>query len=190
MCVLEAKIVDLESKMTALSETVGDWRCTSVNSNSRFSHMTGFILGEGVHFCLAGKRQRRRRSRRRDQKQNARKRKRASEGEEGKQDNEEDKNGNGDQKRKAHKRKGAQKANETTCDQITHANNRTTCAQVTYQKEYPPSQRGNRPATGANTGLINANVICYSNAIFQCIASCVNLDNYADFLRSPPNEEH
>jgi hypothetical protein len=31
MCDLEAKIVDLESKMTALSDTVGDWpRCTSV----------------------------------------------------------------------------------------------------------------------------------------------------------------
>ncbi len=34
---LEAKIVDLESKMTALSETVGDWRCTSVDSNNRIS---------------------------------------------------------------------------------------------------------------------------------------------------------
>jgi hypothetical protein len=44
---LEAKIVDLESKMTALSETVGDWRCTSVGSNSRFSHMTDFTLVEG-----------------------------------------------------------------------------------------------------------------------------------------------
>ena len=42
-------------------------------------------------------------------------------------------------------------------------------------------------ATQANTGLINANVICYSNVIFQCIASCTNL---TDFLRSPPNEEH
>jgi hypothetical protein len=44
---LEAKIVDFERKMTALSQTVGDWRCTSVDSNSRFSHMTGFTLGEG-----------------------------------------------------------------------------------------------------------------------------------------------
>ncbi len=87
-------------------------------------------------------------------------------------------------------KKGAQKANETTRDQITDANNRTTCAQVTYCKEFPPSQRSNRPATGANAGLINAHVICYSYAIFQCIASCANLDNYADFLRSPPNEEH
>jgi hypothetical protein len=41
-----------------------------------------------------------------------------------------------------------------------------------------------------NTGLINTNVICYSNAIFKCIASCANLDNFTDFLQSPPNEEH
>jgi hypothetical protein len=34
-------------------------------------------------------------------------------------------------------KKGSRKANETTRDQITDANNRTTCAQVTYYKEYP-----------------------------------------------------
>jgi hypothetical protein len=55
MCDLEAKIVDLESKMTALSETVCDWRCTSVDSNSRFSHMTGFTLGEGFNFVGQGR---------------------------------------------------------------------------------------------------------------------------------------
>jgi hypothetical protein len=195
MCDLEAKIVDLESKMTALSDTVGDWRCTSVDS--RFSHMTDFSLDEGLHFVGQGRGRGNKEvgdeeedSASGDQKRNARKRKRAPKGEEGKQDNKGDKNGNGDQKRKAHKRKVAQKANKTTRDQITDANNRTTCAQVTYYKEYPPSQRGNRPATGANAGLINANIIYYSNAIFHCIASCANLDNYADFLWSPPNEEH
>ncbi len=124
-----------------------------------------------------------------DQKQNARKIKRAPEGEEGKQDNEGDKNGNGDQKWKAHK-KGAQKVNETTGAQITDANNRTTCAQFSYYRDFHPSRRSDRRATRANTGLINTNVICYSNAIFQHIASCANLGNYADFLRSPPNEEH
>ena len=61
---------------------------------------------------------------------------------------------------------------------------------MSYYKKFPPINRSNRRATGANTGLINANVICYSNANFQCIASCANLDNFADFLRSPPNEEH
>ncbi len=38
---LEAKIVDLERKMTALSETIGDWNCNSVGSDSRFSHFSG-----------------------------------------------------------------------------------------------------------------------------------------------------
>jgi hypothetical protein len=52
---LEAKIVDLESKMTALSETVSDWRCTSVGSNSRFSHMTDFTLGEGLNYVQKGR---------------------------------------------------------------------------------------------------------------------------------------
>ncbi len=105
MCYLEAHIVDLESKITALSGTVGDWRCTSINSNSRFSHMTGFTLSEGLNFVE----QRRRRGDKEvgdeeedsgsgDQKRNARKRKRAPEGKEGKQDKKEDENGNGDQK--------------------------------------------------------------------------------------------
>ncbi len=55
MCDLDANIVDLESKMTALSDTVGDWRCTSVNSNSRFSHMTSFTLGEGLNLVGQGR---------------------------------------------------------------------------------------------------------------------------------------
>ncbi len=108
---LEAKIVDLESKMTALSETEGDWRCTSVSSNSRFSHMTGLTLGEGLNFVEKGRHRgdkevgdKEEESGNGDQKQNARKRKRASEGQEGKRDNDEDKNGNGDQKPKAHKK--------------------------------------------------------------------------------------
>ena len=112
MCDLEAKIVDLESKMTALSDTVGDWRCTSVDS--RFSHMTDFSLGVGLNFVGQGGGKGDKEvgdeeegSGSGDQKRNARKRKRAPEGEESKQDNKEDENGNGDQKRKAHKRKGA-----------------------------------------------------------------------------------
>ncbi len=68
--------------------------------------------------------------------------------------------------------------------------NTTTCAQFTYYKEFPPSRRRNRRANRADARLINANVICYSTAIFQCIASCVNVDNFIDFLLNPPNEEH
>jgi hypothetical protein len=109
---LEAKNVDLESKMTALSETVGDWKCTSVGSNSRFSHMTGFTLGEGLNFVEKGRHRGEEEvgdgeedSGNGDQKRNARKRKRAPEGQEGKRDNKEDKNGNGDQKPKKPQKK-------------------------------------------------------------------------------------
>jgi hypothetical protein len=66
------------------------------------------------------------------------------------------------------------------------ANNKSTDA-ISYYKKFPPSRRSNIRATQTNAGLINANVICNSNAIFQCIASCANL---TDFLQSPPNEEH
>jgi hypothetical protein len=114
---LEAKIVDLESKMTALSESVGDFKCTFVNSNSRFSHMTGFTmtgftLGEGLNFVGQGRHRgdeevgdEEEDSGNGDQKRNAHKRKHAPEGLEGKRDNEEDGNGNGDQKPKARKKR-------------------------------------------------------------------------------------
>jgi hypothetical protein len=108
---LEANIVDLESKMTALSETVGDWMCTSVGSNSRFSHMTDLTLVEGLNYVEKGRHRGDKKvgdeeedSGNGDQKQNAHNRKRAPEGHEGKKDNEEDKNGNGDQKPKARKK--------------------------------------------------------------------------------------
>jgi ubiquitin C-terminal hydrolase len=65
------------------------------------------------------------------------------------------------------------------------------CAQntdpISYYKAFSNSRRSNIPATQANAGLITNDIICYSNAIFQCITSCTNL---TDFLRSPPNEEH
>ncbi len=114
---LEAKIVDLERMMTALSETVGDFKCTSVDSNSRFSHltcltMTGFSLNEGLNFVGQGRHEGDKEvgdeeedSGNGDQKRNACKRKHAPEGQEGKRDNKEDENGNGDQKPKARKKK-------------------------------------------------------------------------------------
>jgi hypothetical protein len=121
---LEAKIVDFERKMSALSETVGDWKCTSVGSNRRFSHFSGFTLGEGLNFVGQGRHRgdeevgdEEEDSGNVDQKQNARKRKHAIEGQEGKQDNKEDKNGNGDQKPKARK-KIARKGDQITEDFI------------------------------------------------------------------------
>jgi ubiquitin C-terminal hydrolase len=72
-------------------------------------------------------------------------------------------------------------------DQITDANG----AQFSYYRNnIHPSTRSEGRSTGAHAGLINANVVCYSNAIFQCIASCANLGYYDDFLWSPPKEEH
>ncbi len=119
---LEAKIVDLESKMTALSDTVGYWpKCTS--NDSRFSYKSDFSLGEGLNFVGQGEGRgdgevgdKEEDSGSGDQKRNAHKRKHAPEGEAGKGDNKEDERGNCDQKRKAHKRKGSRKANETTRD--------------------------------------------------------------------------
>jgi hypothetical protein len=39
----------------------------------------------------------------------------------------------------------------------------------------------------AHSGLTNCDVICYSNVIFQGLASCLHV---SEFLRNPPNEEH
>ena len=64
------------------------------------------------------------------------------------------------------------------------------CAQntdPTYYRSFSSSRRSNIRATKANAGLVNTAVICYSNAIFQCITSCIHL---TDFLQSPSNEEH
>ena len=55
-----------------------------------------------------------------------------------------------------------------------------------YYKQFPLRLR-NEPAAvnlGAHAGLKNSNVNCYSNAIFQCIASCIC---YSDFS---PSEKH
>jgi hypothetical protein len=39
----------------------------------------------------------------------------------------------------------------------------------------------------AHAGLANCDLICYSNVIFQGLASCLHV---SEFLRSPPKEEH
>ena len=39
----------------------------------------------------------------------------------------------------------------------------------------------------AHAGLTNCDLICYSNVIFQGLASCLHV---SEFLRSPPKEEH
>jgi hypothetical protein len=58
-----------------------------------------------------------------------------------------------------------------------------------YYRNFTP-RRNNIPTsvtTNAHAGLRNCDVICYSNAIFQCIASCIHV---SDFLQTPPSVEH
>ncbi len=58
--------------------------------------------------------------------------------------------------------------------------------QCPYYKQFPLQLR-NEPAAvnlGAHAGLENSNVNCYSNAIFQCIASCICFSDFS------PSEKH
>ena len=76
-------------------------------------------------------------------------------------------------------------------DQITDANG----GQNPYYRDFPTSRRSNvsnseQRSDGAHAGLINSDVICNSNAIFQCIACCADLGLCEEFLRSQPSEEH
>jgi hypothetical protein len=49
--------------------------------------------------------------------------------------------------------------------------------EVDYYKTFPEQIRGESAANnvGANAGLKNSNVYCYSNAILQCLVSCIFL---------------
>ena len=52
------------------------------------------------------------------------------------------------------------------------------------------ARRSNAPdpvIEDAHAGLTNCDLICYSNVIFQGLASCLHV---SEFLRSPPKEEH
>jgi hypothetical protein len=60
-----------------------------------------------------------------------------------------------------------------------------------YYRDFPESQQCNIHSTDndshANAGLLNSDIICYSNIILQIIASCIHL--MESFL-SPPSKEH
>jgi hypothetical protein len=59
--------------------------------------------------------------------------------------------------------------------------------EVSYYKNFTPRQRDGRAAVnlGAHAGLNNnSNVTCYSNAVFQCIASCITFSDFS------PSENH
>ncbi len=55
-----------------------------------------------------------------------------------------------------------------------------------YYKQFPLRLRDEPAAVnlGAHEGLKNSNVNCYSNAIFQCIASCISFSDFS------PSENH
>ncbi len=68
--------------------------------------------------------------------------------------------------------------------------NKSRAEESPYYKVFPTPHRGNIWPTdnaGANAGLINPGVVCYLNAIFQVIASCIHL---TDFLHDPPKDKH
>jgi len=56
-----------------------------------------------------------------------------------------------------------------------------------YYRQFPPRLRDGPAAVnlGAHAGLNNnSNVTCYSNAVFQCIASCITFSDFS------PSENH
>ena len=82
------------------------------------------------------------------------------------------------------------KANETSS--CAQGDPQTKCPrnkEHLYYKEFPVQTRNARhiEKDGRTAGLLNNNVICYANAIFQLIANCNNLNEY---LLNPPREEH
>jgi len=57
---------------------------------------------------------------------------------------------------------------------------------VSYYTTFQERIRGEPAAVnvGANAGLKNSNVVCYSNAILQCLASCICLSDFS------PSDNH
>lgn len=59
--------------------------------------------------------------------------------------------------------------------------------QVQYYSSFADRQRGEPAAVnvGANAGLQNSNVACYSNAILQCLASCIHFSDFSPSVNHP-----
>jgi hypothetical protein len=57
---------------------------------------------------------------------------------------------------------------------------------VSYYSTFQERKRGEPAAVnvGANAGLKNSNVSCYSNAILQCLASCIHFSDFS------PSDNH
>ncbi len=106
----------------------------------------------------------------------------------------EDFNGGNDKGKNSHKRRrGNNPFHESTAQPPTKR--KTTFAPNTDQEQSPyyrsfPPRRADTPTpvdADAHAGLTNCDMICYSNAIFQGIASCIHV---TDFLQTPPSQEH
>ena len=102
--------------------------------------------------------------------------------------------GGNDKGKNSHKRRrGKNPFHESTAQPPTK---RKTALAPNTDQEQSPSYRSFPPRrtdtytpvnADAHAGLTNCDMICYSNAIFQGIASCIHV---TDFLQTPPNEEH
>jgi hypothetical protein len=59
--------------------------------------------------------------------------------------------------------------------------------EVAYFKTFPDRIRGEPAAVnvGANAGLKNSYVSCYSNAILQCLASCIHFSDFSPSVNHP-----
>ena len=104
-------------------------------------------------------------------------------------------NGGDDEGKKPHKRRrGPNPFHDEFTAQPPTKRNRALAPNIDqggspYYRDFQ-ARRTNAPdpvIADAHAGLINCDVVCYSNAIFQCIASCIHV---SDFLQTPPNEEH
>jgi hypothetical protein len=58
---------------------------------------------------------------------------------------------------------------------------------VSYYMKFQERIRGEPAAVdvGANAGLVNSNVSCYSNAILQCLASCIHFSDFSPSVNHP-----
>jgi hypothetical protein len=101
-------------------------------------------------------------------------------------------NGRGDDKRKKQRtgRRGWNPLLESTAQPPTKRT-RAIGQSPYYRDDFVNNaRRTNAPdpvIEDAHAGLTNCDLICYSNVIFQGLASCLHV---SEFLRSPPNEEH
>jgi hypothetical protein len=94
------------------------------------------------------------------------------------------KNRRGPQLRSTPKRSTGQ--DNTTHEPPAKSQSKKKSDQVQYYSSFTDRRRGEPAAVnvGANAGLKNSNVYCYSNAILQCLASCISLSDFS------PSENH